>query len=171
MKILYDSEQWESLVDTLRLELQEYGGLINMLDEQQRGILGRDADNLLGANLAIEAQIQATNELRSNRESMVSKLAVVASQDQDSRLSDLVRFFPESARPLVSALIEDCHALVEKIRRRARQNQMLLTRATELTEEVLQALRPQAFTKTYDLRGGVSVAKMGQRGDYIQVSV
>ena len=48
--------------------------------------------------------------------------------------------------------------LLHRVRRTTRHNHILLSRAVEVHQEVLQQLRPSAFTKTYSPVGRVSLA-------------
>ena len=48
---------WEDLLDILRDELQEYGGLIGLLNAQQQSILNRRPDSLLEINQTVQTQI------------------------------------------------------------------------------------------------------------------
>ena len=51
---------WEDLLDILRDELQEYGGLIGLLNAQQQSILNRRPDSLLEINQTVQTQMEAS---------------------------------------------------------------------------------------------------------------
>ena len=161
---------WQPLAEALRRELQEYGGLVNLLEEQQRGILGQDPEGLMEKNFTIESQIEATDHLLKEREEMVHEIARESGHDEDSRLSQLLPFFPQVARPLLTALIDECLIIVEKIHRRVRQNQLLLMRAREVNEEIMRVLQPQKINSTYSSQGHLSI-KADSQGNRIEVKV
>ncbi len=165
-----NSPTWKSLANALRLELQEYGALLNLLNEQQGGILGRDPENLINLNLSIEKQIEMTNSMRTNRVKITGALALDEERPQSTPIGDLLDDLPDSVRPLLEALIDDIRAILDKLRTRARQNQMLLSRARELTEDILQTLQPQERIKTYGAGGKLSY-KTGKAGGCIEANV
>lgn len=156
---LQDRTVWEPLVEALRLELQEYGGLLSLLDRQQEYIHRRDAEQLLKLDRSLQGEMQATADLRDRREQMVATLAGQLGYPADTALSSMLEAFDEVARPLLKALVEEINALIEKTRRRAHQNQALLARACDVMEEVLRTLRPQGLTKTYTARGAVDLRR------------
>jgi flagellar biosynthesis/type III secretory pathway chaperone len=155
--ILFDAHDWEPLVETLRSELQEYGGLFNLLARQQDRIIERRPDDVLAINDEIENQTHAVAELRLRREELVDALTRRAGLKAPGTLRGLVPCFPEVVRPLVEALITDINHRVRRNRQKARQNHLLLSRAMELTEQTLRVLQPENFTRTYQRTGKVSL--------------
>ncbi len=149
-------DQWQPLVDTLRAELQEYGGLFNLLSNQQDRIMARRNDDVLSLNEEIEAQTGAVAALRASREAMVRGLGERLKAARPGRMRDLIPHFPDVAQPLAEALITDINHMVRRIRQKARQNHLLLSRAMELTEETLRMLQPENFTRTYERSGKVA---------------
>ncbi|MGH8018579.1 MAG: flagellar protein FlgN [Opitutaceae bacterium] len=148
--------EWQPLADVLRAELQEYGGLFNLLGSQQDRIMARRNDDVLSLNEEIEAQTNTVSELRARREAMVRELGERVQAARPDRMRDLIPHFPEVARPLAEALITDINHMVRRIRQKARQNHLLLSRAMELTEETLRMLQPENFTRTYERTGKVA---------------
>ncbi len=148
---------WESLVDALRLELQEYGGLMNLLDEQQKGILGRDSESLISLNKSIEEQLEITSRSRYEREQLAEYAVQEHELEAEATLSELIPFFPEPARPLLQALIERINAMLERIKHKSGQNRMLLARAYELIEQIMRIVQPRAVTKTYNREGNLNL--------------
>ena len=59
---------WEELLDLLRDELQEYGGLIGLLNAQQQSILNRRSDSLLEINQSVQTQMEASQILQKRRQ-------------------------------------------------------------------------------------------------------
>ena len=70
------SNNWEDLLELLRSELQEYGGLIGLLNAQQQTILNRQSDSLLEINQSVQAQMEASQILQKRRQGYVSNLAL-----------------------------------------------------------------------------------------------
>lgn len=149
--------QWEELLELLRRELQEYGGLVGMLAEQQEKILSRDPDALIAVNQSVQSQMETSQRLLSNRQGFVSNLARNFGQEKEATLSDLLSFFPAVTRPMFESIVEEINTLIAKVRRKLDQNRRLLSRLTEVTDGILMSLNPQLRTKTYDRAGGLSV--------------
>lgn len=156
-----------SVIEKLRNEVQEYGGLLGLFNEQQKAILQRQPDVVLTTQDAIVAQLQAINQCRKEREAVVKELAFTLAQPVETALRPLLEFFPETVRPLLQALIDEVNHLISRTKRRARQNQMLLSRSIEVSQQILQRLNPDAMTKTYSPRGRVSLAAAGVASRYL----
>jgi flagellar biosynthesis/type III secretory pathway chaperone len=144
---------WEPLIDILRGELQEYGGLFNLLGQQQDRIIERKPDAVLSINDEIELQTRTVAELRSRRESFVDDLLVRVGQPAPGSLRKLIPHLPDFVQPLLEALMTDINHMVRRNRHKARQNHLLLSRAVQLTEETLRVLQPENFTRTYGRSG------------------
>lgn len=151
---------WETIAHSLREELEEYGGLLGLFEEQQKALLRRDANGVLASASAIEEQAKTATVRRQRREQLVRDFAHSNSRPLDASLRSLLDCFPESVRAMLQALIDEVNHLIHRTRRHARQNATLLQRTIELHQEALRALRPDLFTKTYSARGQVSVATM-----------
>jgi len=54
----------EELLELLRTELQEYGGLIGLLNAQQQSILNRKPDSLVEINQSVQTQMEASQILQ-----------------------------------------------------------------------------------------------------------
>lgn len=161
---------WEPLADALRGEMQEYGGLLNLFDEQQAAILRREPDTVLAVTDAIGAQLRAITARRTQRESLVKACAVHVGKADTSSLRELLVFFGDSVRPLLQALIEEVNSLVTRTKRRARQNHMLLARSIEVSQQILQRLNPEAVSKTYSPKGRLRIAASGAKPRYLATS-
>jgi flagellar biosynthesis/type III secretory pathway chaperone len=148
---------WETLVQSLRMELQEYGGLCVLLEKQQRAILDRDMPAYMELAEEIETQAAATSGLRAEREQQVREQAERIGVDAETELSVLIPRFPQEAQPLLRALVDEVRSLISKSNRRAKQNHMLLARALQYTWELLQQVSPQSQVKTYGAHGKASI--------------
>lgn len=146
-------EPKELLIELLRAELEEYGGLLALLEDQQAAIVARSPDRVLEINTEINDQMRMILVRRETREEFVVKLADKLKQPANSRVRDLLRFFRQPIQPLFEALIDEINNLVTRARRRAQQNQMLLARSIEVMQEVLHKLNPEMMHKVYGANG------------------
>jgi flagellar biosynthesis/type III secretory pathway chaperone len=152
------SIHWQQIADHLRAELADYGGLLHLMETQQRSLFDRDAATVLRCAGEIEAQTRAAGESRVRREQVVSSFATERGQAAGSTLRSLLPLIEADARPLLEALIAEVNLLIHRVRRTGRHNHTLLARAVESHQETLQHLRPQAFTKTYSPAGRVALS-------------
>lgn len=152
---------WESLVNVLRLELQEYGGFMNLLKSQQEHIIKRNIDGLKEAENSINQQIEKSFKLRKRREEVLNVISqtwpskATLGQYKKISITQNLENFPLKAQALLKALAEEINSLVGRTRHLLRQNQMLLARASMMTEQVLQAIDPKPLTKTYNKGGSI----------------
>ena len=145
---------WESVVDALRDELQEYGGLLNLFEDQQTAILQRRPEEVLAVTVSIEEQLKTINERRSYREELVRKSSrAVVKTSSDGLVREVIGYFPEAVRSLANALVDEVNNLLIRTKRRARQNQMLLVRSIEVSQAILRMLDPEVVTSTYSHKG------------------
>jgi flagellar biosynthesis/type III secretory pathway chaperone len=156
---LFNTAEHGPLIELLRLELQEYGGLFNLLGRQQDRIIHRQPDEILVLNDEIDAQTQTVGELRGRREQMVEELHDRAAVTGSVTLRSLIPHFPADVQPLLEALMNDINLMLRRTRQKARQNHLLLARAMELTEQTLRVLQPENFTRTYQRTGKVAAPR------------
>jgi flagellar biosynthesis/type III secretory pathway chaperone len=157
-------DDWELLAQPLREEMQEHGALLNLFEEQQAAILRREPDLVLTAAEAITKQLDLIRECQKRRSVAVRATAVGAGCAETTPVSKLIRYFPPAAWPLLQALVTEVNRLVRQTRRRARQNQMLLARTIEISQEMLQRLSPGSVTKTYSAQGRVEIGAAAAAG-------
>ncbi len=136
-------ERWEPLIDCFRGEIEEYGGLLHLLVEQQQGILDRDSQTLSGMNARLELQTQLSERKRAERSREVAAFARECGLRADASLRELVPMFPEAIQPMLTGFIDEVQRLIDQISHKARQNNMLLSRACELTGELIDLLSPE----------------------------
>lgn len=147
------AEPKELLVDLLRSELAEYGGLLALLEDQQNAIVARAPDRVLEINTAINDQMRMIQMRREAREEFATNVASRLDLPASATLRELLRFFRKPVQPLIEALIDEINGLVTRARRRAQQNQMLLARSIEVMQEVLHRLNPEMMHKVYGADG------------------
>jgi flagellar biosynthesis/type III secretory pathway chaperone len=156
---LFSAAERVPLIDLLRLELQEYGGLFNLLGRQQDRIIERQPDAILVLNDEIDAQTQTVADLRTRREQMVEELHTRAGAGGAATLRAIIPYFAADVQPLLEALMNDINLMLRRTRQKARQNHLLLARAMELTEQTLRVLQPENFTRTYQRTGKVATPR------------
>ena len=149
---------WQQIADSLRAELADYGGLLHVMETQQRSLFDRDANTVLRCSGEIEELMRTAADSRRRREQTVATFATERGQPASSTLRSLLSLIEADARPLLEALIKEVNLLIHRVRRTSRHNHSLLARAVEVHQETLQQLRPQSFTKTYSPAGRVAVS-------------
>lgn len=149
---------WPSIAEKLRTELTEYGELLRLFEQQQESLFKRDAEAVLRLGTQIEDQAHILQDCRQQREKAVAQLAQTLALPATSTLRSMLPHLDADARPLLEALINEINVLLHRVRRTSRHNHLLLSRTLELQQELLQQLRPDAFTKTYAATGRVSLA-------------
>ena len=154
----------EQIIEALRAELQEYGGLLNLFDQQQDAILNRKPDAITEIDVTVEAQLATLRARRSHRESLVSAMV------PNATLLQTILHFPQAMRPLVEALATEVNRLIATVRRRARQNQMLLARTIEVTQELCEKLQPGTVTRTYAQDGKMKIKAAAGAGRLLEHS-
>jgi hypothetical protein len=117
----------EPLVASLRSELEEYGGLVALFDDQQSAIIDQDAERIVRLAQELERQIVSARERRKEREAVVAQLAPAPDGEKAAALADVVPLLRESVRPLVEALKSEIYRLVNETRKRSAQNQALMS--------------------------------------------
>ena len=145
----------EQIIDALRAEMQEYGGLLNLFDQQQEAILNRKPDDIAEIEQTIEAQLATLRARRTLRETLVTGLTPDA--EPHPTLLQSILLFPQAMRPLIEALAGEVNRLIGRVRRRAQQNQMLLARTIEVTQELCEKLKPGTVTRTYAQNGKMKI--------------
>lgn len=156
------NQDLDPLVELLRNEVQEYGGLYNLLERQQEEIFQRDPQLVLDTNAEIEGYMTDMGGLREKRETLVREMARSFGADEEKPLSKLLDYFPDFMRPMLQALVEEINHMVRRTRQKARQNFMLLSRTMEINHETMQRLQPGNYNKTYSKRGRVGIKTQTQ---------
>lgn len=158
------------IIVALREEVAEYGALLNCFDDQQGAILARDPEAVTVADERISLQLVTTRERRRHREICVAELATVSGQPTHSSVTALKPLFAEPMWPLVQALISEVNRLITLARRRAQQNQMLLARTIEVTQEIVSTLSPGTVTRTYSSQGRMKIKASAGVGRLLEKS-
>jgi flagellar biosynthesis/type III secretory pathway chaperone len=152
------NEASEIIATALRAEIEEYGSLLGLFEEQQQMLFARQAERVLEINFEIEATTERLAALREHREQLVAEFARSAGQPAGSTLRSVLGFFASEVRPLFEALIREVNLLVHRVRQTSRHNRILLQRAIQSQQEILRAMDPGRFVQTYSAAGRVGVA-------------
>lgn len=149
---------WTPLVEALRSELAEYGGMLQLIEAQQQKILALDSIGVADYVPQLEQQAELVRERRGERAALVRRFAAEHGRPGEVSLRKLLPDFPAEVRPLVEALVDEVNRLLQRTKRRNQQNQLMLGRLVDLHRNLIPALRPQSYTKTYSRRGYISVS-------------
>jgi flagellar biosynthesis/type III secretory pathway chaperone len=141
------------LIDALRDELQNYGEMLVLLDRQQEYLIARDASEVFQSISLIKAQGAAILQSRSSREEGRRALALESSREPETSFAELIPLLPADYQPLLRALVDENNELLMRVRRRARQNHLMLRRSVELMQELLNTLLPSRQGSVYDDTG------------------
>jgi flagellar biosynthesis/type III secretory pathway chaperone len=147
------NEPWTVIAESLRTEIAGFGDLLNLFEQQQLSLFSRDTDRVLHLSSEIEAHTRTMQQFRQLREQVVADFALAHNQPAGATLRSLLPYVEVSARPLLEALIGEVNRLIHRVRRLTRQNHQLLARTVESHQEILRALRPDAFLQTYSAAG------------------
>ncbi|MGP8200930.1 MAG: flagellar protein FlgN [Limisphaerales bacterium] len=135
-------ESVKSLVEALRDELKNYGEMLALLDRQQEYLMTRAANEVSQSISLVQAQGLAIQEARKHREDCRRAVAESAGQPENAPFKELIPLLPADYQPLLKALVEENNELLFRVRRRARQNHLILKRSVELMQQLLNSLCP-----------------------------
>ena len=147
-----------TLVDSLREELKEYGEMLALLDQQQEMVMHRQTQDLLQCVNAINEQVENITAVRLEREQRQRVVARQVGLADDTSFTVLVPLLPGEYRPLIQALVQENNELLKRIQRRARQNHLLLSRIVELMQRLFDPFFPNNQPTTYTDSGVVAGA-------------
>ena len=133
----------ENVINALRDELQQYGEMLALLDQQQAAGRTRGPDDLLSTIHAVNRQSASIQTSRQTRENWQRQLAESLHQDCGARFMTLSPLLPEHYRPLVNALVEENNQLLSRVRLRAQENQVMLSQSLDMMQRFLSSLSPE----------------------------
>ncbi|HZM03918.1 MAG TPA: flagellar export chaperone FlgN [Candidatus Saccharimonadales bacterium] len=154
------------LISALREELGQYGEMLALLDRQQQQVVARGAEELLHTVARIKAQGVAIQQARDHREKCRGELAQVLQQSEQTTFASLIPLLPADYRPLVSALVAENNELLVRVRRRVRQNHILLSRSIDLMQNLINTLVPARETRIYNGQGSMNSRRLPRRALY-----
>jgi len=133
-------ESLNSLIESLRDELKNYGEMLALLDRQQEFLIIRAANEVTHSITLAREQGSAIEEARQRREVSFRQVAEKAGQPGITSFVELIPLLPTDYQPLVKALTDENNELLLRVRLRARQNQLILKRSVELMHQVMKSL-------------------------------
>ena len=119
---------WDQLVDALRDELQEKGGLIRLLNQQTETLYRRDTAENERLEEQIRTQLRLISRCTQGREFALRQTASQFHLNDDVQSNEVIRSFPEYVHPLLEALFSEVDRLSNRMEERLRQNQGLKER-------------------------------------------
>lgn len=153
------NEQIELLINALREELGQYGEMLALLEQQQQLVMQRATDKLLQNLAAVNAQTSVIDVARRERERRQRELNALLQLPPDAKFADVLKILPEPYPPLVRALVDEINQCLRRVRQRARQNHLLLSRSVEMMQRFIATLFPAAASvTTYNQTGKVAAA-------------
>jgi flagellar biosynthesis/type III secretory pathway chaperone len=156
----------ERLIQLLREELQQYGEMLALLDQQQDCIITRAADDVLQTVAAIQVQSQVIEQARARRDQCRLELLQSMGLAEDMEFARLLPLLPASYRPLVDALVKENNELLTRVRHRARQNHLLLSRTVSLMQRFMSTLIPAITPTVYNGTGNVLTPALASSSMY-----
>lgn len=158
-----------NLIEALREELKQYGEMLAVLEQQQQSVVHRQTSALLQNVADVNAQANVISAVRHEREQHRRNVARHLGLGENAGFALIIPQLPADYRPLVQALVQENNSLLVRIQQRARQNQLLLSHAVELMQQLINAIFPGSNPKTYDNNGRLPVNSLPQRSIYEQV--
>ena len=129
----------QKLIESLRNELEQYGEMLALLEQQQEAA-GLGADDLIHCIAAINTQGATIQAARESRRECQRALARHLNQPTDSSFGHLIPLLPQNYQPLLSALVQENNELLVRVRERAQQNQALLRRSLDFMQRFISTL-------------------------------
>lgn len=147
------NESTQRLIDALREELQQYGEMLALLEQQHHFVVQRSGAALLENLAAINAQTSVIQLARREREQFQSQLSLSLQLPTDARFSSLLGAVPEPYRGLVKTLVDEINQCLRRVQQRARQNHLLLSCSLEMMQRFMALLFPSSSVTTYNQTG------------------
>jgi flagellar biosynthesis/type III secretory pathway chaperone len=156
-------ESTKKLIEALRDELKNYGEMLALLDRQQEYLMSRAANEVSQSISRVQAQGVAIQEARKWREDCRRAAAKAAGKAKNTTFKDLIPLLPADYQPLLQALVDENNELLLRVRRRARQNHLMLKRLVELMQQLLNSLCPPGQTSIRHGQGGLPAPSRATR--------
>ena len=147
----------QRLVVALREELQQYGEMLALLDRQQTLVVKRAAGELLQTVSDVNAQTAVLGVARRQRETAQRAMAQELQLPEDAALTEIIKKVPAPLGALVQALLEENNTCLLRVKQRAGQNRLLLSRSVELMHRLLNTLFVEAHTPVYNGNGSMAL--------------
>ncbi len=119
---------WDELVNALREELQEEGGLLRLVNQQTEILYRRDVPDAKRIEEQIDGQLKLAARCTQHRELILRHTAALIGLGEAAKTSDILGSFPEYVQPLLEALVSEVDRLSGRVEERIKQNQSLKDR-------------------------------------------
>jgi hypothetical protein len=120
--------EWDQLVNALRDELQEKGGLIRLLNQQTETLYRSDLPENERLEEQIRVQLRIISRCTQSRELALRQTASRFQLSEDVQSAEVIQSFPEYVHPLLEALFSEVDRLSNRMQERLKQNQGLKER-------------------------------------------
>src|SRR5208282_4954242 len=160
------TEDIANLVSALRQELEQYGEMVVLLERQQQQIGARCADEVYQSIGPVKRQGLAIQQARIHREECRAQLAQTLQRAEDSSFAELIALLPADCQPLLCSLVRENNGLLARVRQRARQNHLRLSRSIELMQGLINSLFPARISRTYNGQGTMKLRRLSPRSFY-----
>jgi cell division septum initiation protein DivIVA len=120
--------EWDQLVNALRDELQEKGGLIRLLNQQTETLYRSDLPENERLEEQIRVQLRIISRCTQSRELALRQTASRFQLNEDVQSAEVIQSFPEYVHPLLEALFSEVDRLSNRMQERLKQNQGLKER-------------------------------------------
>lgn len=114
---------WNQLVDALREELQEKGGLIRLLTQQTDTLYRRDIAENERLEEQIRLQLRVIARCTQVREMALRQSASKFKLGEDVQAGEVIRNFPAYIQPLLEALVAEVERLSSRMQEGLGQNE------------------------------------------------
>ncbi len=131
---------YEILAEKLRAEVEAYGHLFQLLEDQRNALLAQDSERILAVTDHLNRHALKIDGLRRDRE----RCFLTLREDESQTLSVFIKTLQHESRPQLEALYEEVNRLIGSSRQQLERNHMFFRRAWDLSQGLLQALNPQA---------------------------
>lgn len=139
-----------SLIEYLRYELEEYGEMLALLDQQQESVLARAAEEVTRTVTATNDQMAQIQAARGRRLDCQQEIAQSLGKPAEAEFATLVPLLPQQYRVAVGTLVRQNNELLVRVQQRARQNHLLLGRALQLMQQFINVLIPATGPAVYN---------------------
>lgn len=140
----FNDEYWDALAGKLRKEIEAYGHLFELLEEQRDQCLSKDLAGLTEVNESMNDHTSFLHGLKSEREALVKDLWNRCSGDSEqATVKDLIKYSPQQSWPLFDELIQEVNRLIQRSQQQLERNQMLLRCSWEIGQKFIGMLVPE----------------------------
>ena len=130
------------LIESLRNELQHYGEMLALLDQQHAQVFHQPLDDIHPVAATINQQMVIIQTARQERRRCEDSIKQAVTPLAPSPFYELIPLLPEKYRGALRALVRETNESLARVRQQARQNELLLTRSLDLMQQFLQDLTP-----------------------------